>query len=117
MPVVFPRCLSVFNRHFFPVTRLRDLDFEWDEAKAAANLAKHGIGFSTAELVFRARSFVEFDVTRAGDGEARFKRVGLVGTRLLTVVFTLRGGRIRLISLRAANAGEKVKYGNRSIHT
>ena len=99
------------------MTRLRDLDFEWDEAKAAANLAKHGIGFSTAELIFRTRLFIEFDVTRAGDGEGRFKRIGLVGTRLLTVVFTLRGGRIRLISLRPANAGERVKYGNRSIHT
>ena len=96
---------------------MRELDFEWDEAKAAANLAKHGIGFATAELVFRTESYVEFDVTRAGEGEARLKRVGLVGTRLLTVVFTLRGGRIRLISLRPANAGEKVKYGNRSIHT
>jgi uncharacterized protein len=67
-----------------------ELNFEWDEAKALSNLAKHGISFDTGELVFRTPFFIDIDVTRANDREVRFARVGLVGSRLLTVIFTLR---------------------------
>lgn len=31
---------------------MRDEEFEWDEAKAAANLARHGVSFETARLAF-----------------------------------------------------------------
>ncbi|MDB5439483.1 MAG: Ribonuclease toxin, BrnT, of type toxin-antitoxin system [Caulobacteraceae bacterium] len=28
------------------------MDFEWDEAKDAANIAKHGVSFTQAKLIF-----------------------------------------------------------------
>jgi len=31
---------------------MRDDDFEWDRAKAAANLARHGVSFEAARLAF-----------------------------------------------------------------
>jgi uncharacterized protein len=36
------------------------MEFEWDETKAAANLAKHGISFEEAKTVFDDRLYVDF---------------------------------------------------------
>ena len=86
------------------------LDFVWDETKAGANFIKHGLAFEDAVLVFMDAARVEFDVSRAGDGEIRRKVVGAVQGRVITAVYTLRGGRIRLISARRANIPETRRY-------
>lgn len=81
--------------------------FEWDDRKAKANEAKHGVTFEEAmNLWLDAARAVEFDVTRDADGEHRTKRIGLIENRLFAVTFTMRGTAIRLISARRANAGE-----------
>jgi len=36
------------------------MEFQWDEAKAAANLAKHGVSFEEAKTVFDDRLYVDF---------------------------------------------------------
>ena len=36
------------------------MEFEWDEAKAAANLAKHTVSFEEAKTVFDDRLYVDF---------------------------------------------------------
>jgi uncharacterized DUF497 family protein len=41
--------------------------FEWDDAKAASNLAKHDIAFSEAIRVFRDPAYVDLDVSRLQD--------------------------------------------------
>ena len=88
------------------------MEFEWDKAKAAANLAKHGIDFDDAKLVFLdPLRFEEVD-ERHSDQEIRFKVLGEVEGRVLSVVFTWREGRRRLISARRANRGEREKYGS-----
>ena len=83
------------------------LQFEWDEAKAAANLAKHGISFSSATQLLLDQDVIGFDVSRTGDGEVRRKVVGLIEGRLFAVVYTLRGDIPRLISARRANMKEE----------
>ena len=88
-------------------------DFEWDEAKAASNPKKHGLSFITGARVFFDSSRVEWDVSRPTDFEARFKVVGLVEGRLLSVVFTVRNAKGRIISARPANASEERRYGHR----
>jgi uncharacterized DUF497 family protein len=88
-------------------------DFEWDEPKATSNLKKHGISFVTGARIFFDADRVEWDVSRSTDFEARHKVVGLVEGRLLTVVFTVRNARGRIISARPANASEERRYGNR----
>ena len=41
----------------------------WDEAKARANLAKHGVPFDYASHMFLDAGMVEFDASREGDAE------------------------------------------------
>lgn len=90
-----------------------ELDFEWDEAKARSNLAKHGIGFALARRLFRIPDCLEFEVSRPADGERRYKRIGQLDGVLLAVVFTWRSGALRLISARRANRVEEQRYANR----
>ena len=49
--------------------------FEWDPAKAAANLRKHGLSFETATCVF-ADPFALFLDDRIVDGERRWQAIG-----------------------------------------
>jgi uncharacterized DUF497 family protein len=86
------------------------LIFEWDEAKAAANLIKHEMTFDFASAVFVAEPRLDMDVTRLGQNEDRRKAVGLVNGRLLAVVYTLRNERVRIISARRANDRETAQY-------
>lgn len=57
--------------------------FEWDDAKAASNLAKHGVPFDYATRVFLDVAVVDFNASREADGEARRKAVGLIEGRVL----------------------------------
>ncbi len=84
--------------------------FEWDDAKAASNILKHGISFPYAARVFLDPEGVELDAHRPEDGEVRRKAVGQVEERVLCVVFTVRNGVVRLISARQCNAKEGREY-------
>jgi uncharacterized DUF497 family protein len=83
--------------------------FEWDPRKAASNARKHGIGFAEAVPVLED----ERGVTLREDsyGEERWVTVGMdaVG-RVLVVVYTWRGDRIRMISARPATQREYGQY-------
>jgi uncharacterized protein len=85
--------------------------FEWDDAKAASNLAKHGVPFDYATRVFLDEAIVDFDASREADGEARRKAVGAIEGRVFTVVYVQRKEAIRIISARRANATERKAYG------
>lgn len=87
------------------------LEFEWDDAKAQGNLAKHGVPFAYAVRIFLDAGIVDFDASRPGDGETRRKAVGDIEGRLFTVVYTLRDGCIRMISARRCNPTEERRYG------
>lgn len=87
--------------------------FEWDEAKAAANVAKHGLPFEEAVAVFADAARADFDASHAEDGEARRKVVGSLEGRLVTVVYTVRGDALRIISARRSNAKEARRYADR----
>ena len=87
--------------------------FEWDSAKAQANLAKHGVRFEVATAVFGDPRHADFDASHVGDGEARRKLVGEIQGRLFTVVYTPRDDKIRIISARQSNAMEKRRYADR----
>jgi uncharacterized protein len=85
-------------------------EFEWDANKAEANLRKHGVAFEAARRVFKDCFAVETADTDLSYGEARFVITGMVDGRLLRVVFTERGDRIRIISARKATRHEQRKY-------
>ncbi len=84
--------------------------FEWDDLKAAQNLAKHGVSFEYAVNAFFSMSPVIFEDTRRDYGEKRRVLLSLIEGRLYVVAYTLRPGSIRLISARKANAREKRRY-------
>lgn len=89
-------------------------DFEWDDAKAESNLAKHGISFDEAVAAFFDPRLLSLDASRPTDGEERIRALGMIEGRLFSVVCTLRGDILRLISARRANAVETRAYdGNR----
>lgn len=83
--------------------------FEWDEDKRLSNIRKHGIDFRDAMRVFSDPAAIMFP-SRADHGEPRFLAVGRTGTRLVTVVFTRRGNRIRIISARRSRDEERRLY-------
>lgn len=84
---------------------------EWDPTKARINRRKHGVTFEEAATVFTdPLSSTIPDPLHSGD-EERFIIVGQsIQQRLLVVVHTDRGNRIRIISARVANAHERKTY-------
>lgn len=87
-----------------------DEDYEWDDTKAAGNLAKHGVGFGFAVRVFDDPAVLLVDATNPADGEVRIKAIGSIDGRLFVAVFTDRPRIRRLISARRANAKETRCY-------
>lgn len=86
-------------------------DFEWDKAKAASNLRKHGIDFADAALVFTDERAMTIPDDISAVDERRFLTLGRDSLRrVLVVAFTWRGPRIHLISARRATPAERRKY-------
>ena len=86
------------------------MHFEWDDAKAASNYAKHGVSFARARLVFSDPfGMGEYD-DRSDYGEERFTRIGMVEGTLFFVSYTERDDRIRIISARRATKHEQDHY-------
>ena len=81
----------------------------WDEIKAEANLAKHGVSFALARQ-FDWDTAVTIEDQRRDYGESRFSSTGYIGTRLYVLVFTPRGNDLRVISLRKANRRDVRDY-------
>lgn len=79
------------------------MEFEWNKEKAKANFLKHGVSFEEAELAFEDESAVEIFDELNSDKEIRYQIIGLSPLRLLFVSFTVRNGKIRIISARKAN--------------
>jgi uncharacterized DUF497 family protein len=84
--------------------------FEWDETKAAANYASHGVSFETAREVFKDPFAIERLDDRESYGEERFILIGMAEGAVLTIVHTERAGRFRLISARRATKHEQDDY-------
>ena len=83
------------------------LGYEWDENKRAETLRERGIDFASMDY-FDWETAIHQRTDRGG--EERWSSFGLIGARLHHVVWTERGERIRIISLRKANARESAKY-------
>jgi uncharacterized protein len=85
--------------------------FEWDEKKADANVAKHGVSFDEAVVVFGDPLGLTIRDELHSTDEERFVTMGMSARqRLLVVAHTDRRKRIRVISARAATARERRIY-------
>lgn len=87
------------------------MTFDWDEVKAAANAAKHGVTFEEAQTVFADPLAGIAPDPEHSAGEQREIIAGLSSVgRLLLVSFTERRGSIRIISARNLTPSEQKLY-------
>ena len=86
--------------------------FEWDPKKASGNAAKHGVTtFEEASTVFQDALSVTIGDPLHSEVEDRFVLLGHSHRgRLLVVIHTERGDRIRIITARPATAIERRTY-------
>ena len=87
------------------------MEFQWDEEKARANLAKHGVSFEEAETVFDDRLYVDFYDPKHSLNEHRYIIIGQSNERrVLIVSYTERNDAIRLINARELTRSERRDY-------
>ncbi|MFM2344172.1 MAG: hypothetical protein RLZZ210_782 [Pseudomonadota bacterium] len=84
--------------------------YEYDENKNNINIAKHAISFEDAHLVYENVNKITLE---AGyEKEHRLNDIALVEVKgiILFLVYTLRQGKVRVISLRNASKKERLYY-------
>ncbi len=81
------------------------MQFDWDEEKSAINLAKHGRAFLDSHLVW----LQPHGQLLAGNTETeeRLVRRGIIENQVWLCVYTMRGDKYRVMSLRPAHKKEK----------
>jgi uncharacterized protein len=85
--------------------------YEWDPAKAAANVKKHRVSFEEAASVFLDVSALTFWDPDHSAGEDREITIGRsVQQRILFVAHSALEDRIRIISARRATNRERRQY-------
>ena len=90
-----------------------NIKFDWDAAKAALNINKHGISFDEAKTVFFDENAKVIHDPEHSDDEERFIILGLsVNVRMLVIIHCYRKNDriIRLISARKATQNESMQY-------
>ena len=83
------------------------MEYEWDEGKNAANIAEGRLGFAAVESFEWQTALI---TSSDRQGERRWAAIGLIDNTLYYVVYTNRGDRTRIISLRMASRAERSRY-------
>ena len=84
------------------------MKFEFDPRKNSINKKKHGIDFGEAQVLWEDRDRLQ--VPARTEEEPRFMLIGKIGNKHWSAAFTVRNGRIRIISVRRARTKEIEKY-------
>jgi uncharacterized DUF497 family protein len=96
----------------------KQFEFEWDPAKALANVRKDKVPFLMACEIFKDENRTEHpDDSNEQDDEERWILLGRVEGKVLVVVYTMRGVLIRLISARRATRDEDRIYWTGNLHS
>ncbi len=82
--------------------------FEYDPDKSASNKSKHGIDFNAAQALWDDEQRIE--ITGLSTDEPRILVTGKIGSKHWTAIYTLRGGNIRIISVRRSRLEEVKLY-------
>jgi uncharacterized DUF497 family protein len=82
--------------------------FEFDPAKSAANLAKHGIDFEAAQALWLDDASIEIDAR--SETEPRSGVIGMIEGKHWTAFITSRGAAVRIISVRRSRDDEVEAY-------
>ena len=86
------------------------MEYEWDENKRQSNLEKHGLDFIIAYQIYE--SVEKLIIPSNYANEPRWIDIAPVGKErvVLTLVYTYREERVRIISLRKASIQERRLY-------
>jgi hypothetical protein len=84
------------------------MEYEFDEAKSAANKAKHGLDFSEAQKLWLDVDAVEIPAKSAV--EQRKMLIARIKEKIWSAIFTERENKIRIISVRRARTNEEAIY-------
>lgn len=87
------------------MSTINGVDISFDPAKSERNERERGLPFSLVGQLDWSDAVIEED-DRKDYGERRYRVLGFIGDRLHAVVFTLRAGKVHVISLRKANNRE-----------
>lgn len=87
------------------------VDFVFDSAKSEINKAKHGIDFDEAQALWSDSLLLEGPAR--SEGEPRFIAIGMIGEKCWSAIFTRRGDKLRIISVRRARRPEVERYESR----
>jgi uncharacterized DUF497 family protein len=85
--------------------------FEFDPAKSRANADKHGIDFDTVQKMWDG---VVVAAPARSVAEDRLMAIGLIDGKFWTVIATLRGSALRIISARRSRQNEIQLYQDHS---
>ena len=81
------------------------LEFEWDENKSKINKQKHGIDFREAQKLFEKEIKVYF--AKEVENEKRYLISNFLNNKCYSAIFTIRNGKIRIISVRRCRKNEE----------
>ena len=86
-----------------------DIEYEWHEEKRLSTLKQRGVDFASVALLNWETALTQTDM-RHDYPEPRYVTLGLIQRRLHVCAWCYRGEKIRIISLRKANAKERKYY-------
>jgi uncharacterized DUF497 family protein len=84
------------------------MEFEFDPKKSEANREKHGIDFDAAKALWLDMNAVE--IPARSEFETRKMLIAGYDGKVWSVIFTERGNKVRLISVRRARKNEEDLY-------
>jgi uncharacterized protein len=84
------------------------LEFEFDPAKSASNLEKHGIDFDTIQAI--RQDMMRAEIPARTTDEPRWLVVGQMDGKHWSVAVTYRGSQVRIISARRSRKEEVALY-------
>ena len=85
--------------------------FEWDDGNDKKNVASHRVSCTEAEEVFFNRPLFVIDDEKHSEKEQRYHALGHSNEgRKLSLSFTIRGNKIRVISARDMSRKERLRY-------
>lgn len=87
------------------------IEFEWDSGNFDKNIEKHGIKNEESESVFFDNESIIIDDAKHSILEPRYQIYGESNNdRFITVIFTIRKNKVRIISARKMNTKERSSY-------
>jgi len=84
------------------------MKFEYDTNKSKTNKLKHGLDFIEAQIIWEDPD--RLLVPARTQGELRFLLIGKIKDKHWSVIFTLRGETVRIISIRRSRKNEVIQY-------